>query len=131
MVTIRSKYHEISSKHDLEVFMEYLNEVDCKRAEPYLASAIMQKAKYAFLPTDKLKYFNRGKKMLENFIEHHPENIEARYVRALVQSEIPRFLGYKNQIKSDAEFIKTHLEQSDLPGDYKKLIALNLNKISS
>lgn len=129
MSIIRSNYHEIKTKQALEAFIGLLNETDCRAAEPYLASAVMQKAQYAFLPTDKLKYFNRGKKRLEDFIHRHPENLEARYIRLLVQSEIPWFLSYKDQIKPDAEFILAHLKEADLPTDFKNLIKTNVDKI--
>ena len=89
----------------------------------------MQTAEHAFLPTKKLKKSKQGKKRLEVFIETNPTNIEARYIRALVQSAIPRFLGYHNEIESDIEFVKLKIDASDIPKDYKKLILKNISEI--
>ena len=127
--SIRSAYHEIRNEQQLEEFIQQLKKVDCEEAQPYLASAIMQKAKYAFFPTSKLKYFNRGKSLLENFIQINPDNLEARYVRVLVQSEIPYILGYKNNIKSDVKFIKSRINSSKLPSDFQEIILFNIEVV--
>lgn len=129
MQEFKTQFHQIKTEEDLENFIEKAQTANCNELEPYLASAIMQTAEHAFLPTKKLKKFKQGKKMLEVFIETNPTNIEARYIRALVQSEIPRFLGYHNEIESDIEFVKLKIDASDIPKEYKKLILKNISEI--
>jgi hypothetical protein len=129
MPSIRSAYHEIDSEQQLEEFIQQLKKIDCEEAQPYLASSIMQKAEYAFLPTSKLKFFIRGKGLLERFIQTNPNNLEARYVRVLVQRKIPSILRYKDNIKMDIEFIKSHLNNSKLPSDYQEVILSKINNV--
>lgn len=124
--SVRTAFHEIASEKQLDQFIEDVERINCKAAEPYLASAIMQKAKYAFFPTSKLKYFSQGKELLENFIQTYPNDLEARYVRILVQRSIPSFLGYKGQIESDIQFVNSHLKEAELSSDYKNVILSNI-----
>lgn len=131
MPEIRNQYHSIQSKSELNAFIDQVEKTDCRLCEPYRASAIMQKAKYAFLPTSKLSYFKKGKNRLEEYIQLHPESVEARYVRVLVQSEIPSFLGYNGEMKSDIQFIQSHIGKSGLPEDYQQLILKNVQSIKN
>ena len=130
IVSIRTAYHKIRTEKQLEQFIKKFHGIDAEEAQPYLASAIMQKAQYAFLPTSKLKYFKQGKKQLESFIQNNPNNLEARYVRVLVQSNVPEILGYKNNIKSDIEFIKSHIKASKLPADYQKVMLTHIKNVT-
>ena len=118
---------ESELKNALDQFIEDVKETNCKEAQPYLASAIMQKAKYAFFPTTKFRYFNQGKELLENFIQAYPNNLEARYVRVLVQRNIPSILGYKDKIESDITFINSYIKEAKLPSDFKNVILSNIN----
>ncbi len=89
--------------------------MSCDQAEPYLACAIMQRAEHSLWPPTQLKYFNQGKDMLEAYITNYPDDMEARYVRLLVQQGCPSFLGYTNQIQEDVRFIIRNLESVPLP----------------
>lgn len=71
----------------------------------YKATATMMMANYVFGPISKMKYFNKGKRMLEKAISSDPKNIELRLLRFQVQSNIPFFLGYKDHLEMDKNFI--------------------------
>ena len=129
MQIVRDNYHKIKTNHQLEQYINFLDELKCESAEPYLASAIMRQAEYCFWPLVKFKCFAQGKNQLEDFIRKYPYNIEARYVRVLVQSELPAILGYKNQIKSDSEFIKSNIQSTELPYAYQAVILDNIYMI--
>lgn len=129
MFAIRTKYHEIHDKNKLEEFIEWVQDIDCEEVQPYLASAIMRKAEFCFWPNGKLKNFNTGKKMLENYISSHPHNLEARYLRIIVQSKVPSVLGYHQDIPSDLEFLQSHIYNSELPEDFQKLMMDNIHNI--
>ena len=129
MQKVRDIYHNIQTSEQLEDFIKYLDKLDCEMIDPYRASAIMQKAQYSFWPNQKFSYFSKGKNALETFIQKHPNNVEGRYVRLLVQSELPGFLGYKDNIMADAEFIISQVGNSELPTDYQIVILNNVNKI--
>lgn len=127
---VRYDFHNITNGKELDRFIDFLESVSSEQAIPYKASAIMQKAKYAVMPGSKLKYFNAGKKLLESYIKEHPENIEARYVRFIVQSQSPAFLGYRSEMDTDRQFVMEALAKSALPSDYKKLMQQTIFEIT-
>lgn len=131
MDTIRTTYHHIKTEEQLDRFIDLLEDTSCDSVQPYLASAIMQKAQYCIWPISKLKYFQMGKKHLETFIHDSPGSIEARYVRVLVQSQVPEILGYKDDMVSDAKYIKQHIASSGLPEKYQKLILKNVTLVTN
>src|SRR5699024_1057293 len=58
----------------------------------YKASVTMLLAEHTLNPFKKLKYFNKGKKMLQEAVEADRENIELRFLRFTAQSNAPSFL---------------------------------------
>ena len=129
MQIIRELYHKISTENDLTEFIDLLENSSCDQSkiEPFIASSIMQKSEHAFI-TKKMKYFKEGKIRLEDFISKNPNHLEAKYIRYLIQSEIPSFLNYDSNIVSDSLFIAENIETSNLPKDYQNLIIKNLNR---
>lgn len=125
LTQMREDFHNISTHEEIKEFIQKYEQSD-SQSEPYVASAIMRKAEFVFLPTTKLKYFNQGKNKLEKYIKNNPQNIEGRYVRILVQRNIPSFLGYSNHIDEDREVIQQNIESSTLPKEYKQLILKNI-----
>jgi hypothetical protein len=71
----------------------------------YKGSGLMIMAKHSLNPYHKLNYFNAGKKLLEEAIKNDPENPELRYLRLAIQVNIPSFLNYTSDIKSDVDFL--------------------------
>lgn len=67
----------------------------------YIGMSFMLKAKYAWLPNDKLAYFNKGKKFLESAISKAPNNIELKFMRFCIQNNTPGFLRYNNNLEKD------------------------------
>jgi len=116
MSEVRSNFHrENTSSELLEEHISFMQTLDCKSAEPYLACAIMQRAEHSNWPLSQLKYFNQGKERLEKYISAHKDDIEARYVRLLVQQGSPSFLGYRGDISDDANYILDNLYRCVLP----------------
>ncbi len=56
-------------------------------------------------PMKKISYFNAGKNNLENSILKLPNNTELRYLRLMLQLNIPSVLGYSKNIETDRSFI--------------------------
>ena len=71
----------------------------------YKAGANMMMAKHSFNPISKMSWFNKGKKMLEAAIKTDSKDVELRCLRFGIQSNIPSFLGYKQDIPVDKKFI--------------------------
>lgn len=126
MSQVRSYYGNIQSEKELNGFIRLLESFKCNLARPYEASATMQKAQFAFAPWTKYKYFLKGKKMLEDFIRENPDNVDGRYVRFLVQSHAPFFLGYNSNLQEDARVIRDNIDQQELSYAFKQQILNHL-----
>lgn len=123
MQAVRASFHEISSSEELEAFIESAEKIECKNATPYIASAIMRRAEFASWPLKKWSYFQEGKKMLEDFISKNPNDVESKYLRFLVQSEVPSLLNYSEDLNSDATYILANLDRTELSTEYKNIIS--------
>ena len=127
---LRADFDAMDTKEELHQFLDKYASHECDAAIPYIAAATMQQAKYVFLPTKKWSYFVKGRNQLENYIKENPESVEAHYVRIMVQTSIPWFLGYKEHIETDAEFIRDNIDSSDLPDEYKQHILYDVNNLN-
>ncbi len=128
MDKVRMQFHDINSKESLLAYIDMVSAVENEKAIPYKEAAAMRRAQFTSNPYKKLKYFNAGKKRLESYISANPFDIEARYIRALIQSDVPEMLNYNEQLKSDIEYIFDNLEMTTLSDEYKKLIKETLHK---
>ena len=126
---LRKDYNSINSEEKLEQFIKKYKFYSCDKSIPYLASATMMKAQYAFSPIRKLNYFNAGKAKLEEYIKKNPASIDARYVRIMIQGTIPAFLNYKSDLHNDIKFVKENIERSDLTNEIKNTILKNINNL--
>lgn len=99
-----------------EKFTEkYINRLENKCTNEnmaYLGVAYIMKSNHASFPFTKLKYFYKGKKMLERAISIFPNNIEYIYYRYEIQIKIPKGLGYNN-IKEDQQILKKFISNPD------------------
>jgi len=94
----------------------------------YRSVVLMLHAKISNSPFDKMKYFNKGKNLLESTIEKDYKNIELRYLRFCIQTNIPFFLFYSSNIETDKKFIIenwNYLADEDLKNRIKKYMALS------
>lgn len=77
----------------------------------YEAAYQMFMAKHTHNPIKKMRYFNSGKKLLEQQIAQDKNNTELRFIRLCIQYYIPDYLGYKSNIHSDKEFVMNNLHK--------------------
>ena len=116
------KNEETCKKH-LEVLEKY---ADCPEEFGYEAAYHMFMAKHSSSPFKKMSFFKNGRKMLEDQIAKNPRNIELRYIRLCIQYYIPSYLGYKDNIEEDKQFLVNNLyklndeQTKDLLYDYLK-----------
>ncbi|RZL18621.1 MAG: hypothetical protein EOO89_05690 [Pedobacter sp.] len=108
--TVRSLFYEASfNKSAAAKFSKALSIVD-ENSSPvllcYKGVAEMIQAKHVFNPFNKLAKFKNGKTLIEESISRDPDDLELRFLRFSIQSNLPGFLNYDTQI----------------PGDKKKLI---------
>lgn len=128
---IRGIFQAGVNEEQLEAMILICKASNCDNVTPYLAAATMKKAEFAWSPFNKLKYFNTGKKMLENFIKDHPQNIEAKYIRWLTQKMAPKFLNYRDHLEQDYQYIKNNIAKSNLPTDYRNVILAHIKKVNN
>ena len=94
----------------------------------YKGAVTMVNANYGIDPFAKLSNFKKGKNLIEYAIKKEPNNIELRYVRLTLQTNIPSFLGYASAIQKDKAFIIENLakvKDSDLGGRILKYLTNN------
>lgn len=100
-----------------------------KENQGYLAVAYMMKSNHASMPWTKLKYFYKGKNLLEKAIKEEPERVELRFFRYEIQIKIPKGLKYNN-ISEDKRIMLDYIqkEQNKMKDVslYQKIKQLNL-----
>jgi hypothetical protein len=125
--TVRTLYQQAPTDEKacrslIEILKPY-NETNDALFYGYKASATMIMAKHVFNPFSKLSYFNKGKNMMEKAIATAPQNVELRFLRFAAQTEIPSFLGYKEDIKNDKKFLLNSLARVDDIDLKKEIVA--------
>lgn len=91
----------------------------------YRGVAYMMQSKYAFNPYTKWSNFSKGRDMLEIALKQSPGNIEIHFLRFSIQSNIPFFLNYTNDIGNDKKIILegwNEIEDKDLKSKIKQYI---------
>ena len=112
LIKIRNLYEQAALKEDVHLKLANLLlnlKVESPLINSYKGANIMIGANYVFNPISKLSKFNKGKKLIEYAVERDPNNIEIRYIRFTVQTNLPKFLGYSSYINKDKEFIINQL----------------------
>lgn len=99
------KDQELCERH-LEALEKH---ADTPVEKGYEAAFHMFMAKHTGNPIKKMGYFNGGKKMLEQQIKTDPNNIELRFIRLCIQYYIPAYLGYRDNIEQDKDFLVSNL----------------------
>jgi hypothetical protein len=94
----------------------------------YYGVNLILKSKYLKNPFKKIKYFEKGREILEDAIIKEPDNIELIFLRYTVQKNTPSILMYKKDIEEDYQSIKSELD-SIKDQRLKKHISQTLQKL--
>lgn len=70
----------------------------------YIGGLYFARSKHAPL-TSKISALKTGTEKLETAIEKKPNNVELLFLRLTIQLNLPRFLGYNDDIESDKLFV--------------------------
>jgi hypothetical protein len=102
---VRSLFYEAASNRQAaQRFSQALSVVN-NNSSPillcYKGVATMIQAKHVVNPFSKLERFKNGKTMIEKSIKRDPDDLELRFLRFSIQSNLPGFLGYDEQITGD------------------------------
>ncbi|WP_298287996.1 hypothetical protein [uncultured Lutibacter sp.] len=115
----RQDFPNIMSLEQAKEHISLLESDDSPEAIGYTAAMILMKSRYVKGPFAKLKYFKQGKKLLDQDIVENPTSIEIRYIRFLMQKQIPDFLGYNKNIEEDFNIIFDKILNSNLSSSFK------------
>ncbi|SEB43988.1 hypothetical protein SAMN04489761_0725 [Tenacibaculum sp. MAR_2009_124] len=106
-------YHKADTKEKEIVFIKKYKLSNKKSIQGYVVSLQMKQAKHKFFPWKKLAVFNEGKRKLEKLIKENPNNTDLRYLRLVIQENIPALLNYRSSIENDKEFLSEKLKEKD------------------
>ena len=81
----------------------------------YKGSLCMGMALHHINPFKKMSFFGDGKKLLEESISREPQNLELRFLRLTIQTNLPSFLGYSDNKESDKKFVQAGLSGVESP----------------
>jgi hypothetical protein len=119
VLVLRKLYQQaVTDKADAQKLISYIE--SCQKenlATGYKGSAMMLLAKHSVNPYEKLKYFNSGKNLLEESIKNEPNNPEIIFLRLAVQTNLPSFLNYSNNINTDANFLVQFVSSDNSSND--------------
>lgn len=109
VATLRKLYYEAAENKTavkkLSALLAKVNENSDAILIGYRGATEMMEAKYAFNPVTKLSRFNKGKNYLEKAIKKEPKQVELRFIRFSIQTNLPSFLGYNDHIKTDKNLL--------------------------
>lgn len=108
-----NEYDKLSNKQEELIFINKYQNSKNIDVMAYVVSLKMKQAEYKVFPWSKLKIFNKEKKTLESLIKKHPKNIHLRYMRLVIQENLPKILNYNSSIKEDKFFLKNIMKQKD------------------
>lgn len=119
---VRKQFPEIASEAQADDFIAILKNDDSPEGKGYTAAMVFMKSRFVNFPFTKLKYFKQGKLLLDQAIIESPSNIEIRYIRFLMQKQIPEFLGYHKNISEDYDTIVNGIDNAILNNEQKSKI---------
>jgi hypothetical protein len=96
-------------KEDAKKLDQLMLGVNADSAAPvlicYKGASKMIDAKYSLNPIVKFEDFNKGKDLINRAISRDTLNLEMRFIRYSIQSNLPGFLGYHDDLNSDKHFL--------------------------
>ncbi len=123
---VRKNFFQINSVDQADIYINQLQDDESLESRGYAASLNFIKSRYVKFPYTKMKFFKLGKKALDDLIKENPQNVEIRYLRFLMQKQIPEFLGYNKHLNEDFEVIILGIEKDNLPNEIKSIILTNM-----
>ena len=96
-----------NNKSTCDSLSSYLNLFDKKNntIDAYIGANNLLISKFSKNIVKKFKYFEKGKKLIEQAIKNDPKNIEIIFLRYLNQINSPWFLNYNQNLVEDRDFL--------------------------
>lgn len=130
MKYIRSLYQqaphdEVKANTLLQLLSE--NSAANNTLQGYQGAVTIVLAKHTINPYKKYSYFQTGKAKLEKAIANDMNNVELRFLRYSIQTNLPKFLEYNQQINEDKQFLQKQ-KQTIVDKQLKELVNSYLNQ---
>jgi len=77
----------------------------------YKGAAEMIRCRYGFNPIHKFSRFKKGRILIEEAVKKEPDNLEIRFVRFAIQTNIPAFLNYNDHITNDKKYLLSNVKK--------------------
>ena len=96
-----------NNKSTCDSLSSYLNLFNKKNntIDAYIGANNLLISKFSKNIVKKFKYFEEGKKLIEQAIKNDPKNIEIIFIRYLNQINSPWFLNYNQNLGEDRDFL--------------------------
>jgi hypothetical protein len=111
------------SRNDLKLIEGQLQKVSLVKGadrEAYEGTLLMKKASLVTDQQMKFSLFRTGRGKLDQVIQQFPETAEYRFLRLLIQENVPADFPYRSNISADAELIRAQFKS--LSPDLKQVI---------
>ncbi|MBQ19410.1 MAG: hypothetical protein CMD31_01520 [Flavobacteriales bacterium] len=122
----RTNFSKVKTIGQIDTVLILINNINTPVSNAYKGAYTMMKAKYVSSPFKKYAYFNQGKALIEKAIEQAPNNLEIRYLRAMLQVNLPKFLNYYENLNEDIDFVLKNLMIEQISKELKYKIIINL-----
>jgi hypothetical protein len=99
----------------------------------YQGALITLRAKHATWPPTKLRHLRSGLAILDSVVVHHPEHVEARWLRLMSCYSLPGVLGRKRSVSEDFSALAALLPgaRAELPPEkYLPIVSFVLENAS-
>jgi hypothetical protein len=87
-----------------------LKNLTIKEKQAYEGALLLKQAGIISNKKDKLDSFKSGKNKLENAIEKDSTNAEYRFLRLIMQENLPKILGYHKALEKDNIYIRKNFK---------------------
>jgi len=130
---LRDHLFDIMKSEDSTLY--YISQLDPESgpvSRAYFGALQACMARHVFFPVKKWNYFVEGREQLDLAVKESPWSVEVRFLRLVIQSKAPSWLGYSSDANSDLRFIRDELEKDScseralLPAIATNLITLEL-----
>lgn len=102
----------LESKKTTDSLYKSLEDIKDKPAliNAYMGTLEALKAKHTWNPYYKIKYLNDSERTFKTAVAADPRNIEIRFMRFSIEHNVPKFLGYTDNLIDDREEIVKQID---------------------
>ncbi|MDF2432033.1 MAG: hypothetical protein JWP44_1664, partial [Mucilaginibacter sp.] len=105
----RQNFYDVMKSGKIESINDELTALSSSsisEKEAYEGALLMRKAGLTKLPSQKLKFFKKGRIKLETALMNDNKNGEYHFLRVIIEEHAPKIVKYSADIETDKEHIK-------------------------